>query len=72
MYKLNQRVNTKFGGGVIVNFEVCGPSKAFLVDEYENGARIGVRLDTPSNWLLHDKTNGVPYFLPSDLSTSNA
>ena len=66
MYKLNQRVTTrKYGPGVIVNFERLGPSKAYAVDEYQAGDRIGVQLDTPENWPLHGR--GLPYFTPGDL-----
>jgi len=65
MYKLNQRVITrKYGAGTIVNFEVLGVARAMVVDQYEPGARIGVRLDTPENWPLH--AHGVPYFVPGD------
>ena len=66
MYKINQRVIThKYGPGVIVNFECLGPSKAYVVDEYQAGDRIGVQLDTPENWPLHGR--GLPYFTPGDL-----
>lgn len=67
MYKLNQRVLTKYGKGVIVNFEVLGVTYALIVDTYENGARMGVKLDTPENWPLHAQSSSVPYFMPSDL-----
>lgn len=67
MYKINQRVDTiKYGPGTIVHFEVLGPARAFIVDEYEDGARIGVQLDTPENWPLH--AHGLPYFVPGDIA----
>lgn len=69
-YQLNQRVKTaKYGEGVIVDFETCEPfyKKCQHSEEYRDGARIGIKLDTPTNWPLHSETSGVPYFVPSDL-----
>lgn len=69
-YTIAQKVQTKkYGAGVIVNFEVCDVrfKKCFYFDAYENGARIGVKLDNPKNWPLHSESSGIPYFLPSDL-----
>lgn len=69
-YKMNQRVKTaKYGEGVIVDFEVChsGYKNCLHVSQYQDGARIGIKLDTPENWPLHSSTSGVPYFVPSDI-----
>jgi len=66
MYKINQRVITrKYGPGTIVNFEVLGAARAEIIPFYVEGARIGVRLDTPENWPLHAR--GLPYFVKNDL-----
>jgi len=69
-YQINQRVTTKkYGTGVIVDFEVCDVrfKKCLHFDQYEDGARIGIKLDTPENWPLHSESSGLPYFVPSDL-----
>jgi hypothetical protein len=69
-FQLNQRVNTiKYGEGVIVDFEVChaGYAKCLHLDNYVEGARIGIKLDKPENWSLHSASSGVPYFVPSDI-----
>jgi hypothetical protein len=67
-YQINQRVTTKkYGTGVIVDFEVCDVrfKKCLHFDQYEDGARIGIKLDTPENWPLH--AHGLPYFVKNDL-----
>ena len=74
MYQLKQRVKTaKYGEGVIVDFEVChsGYSKCLHLDQYQEGARIGIKLDTPENWPLHSEFSGLPYFVPSDIVEVN-
>lgn len=67
MYKLNQRVIThKYGPGTIIVFERVTFNAVQSVNEYQEGDRIGVQLDTPENWMLH--TRGLPYFVPGDIA----
>lgn len=69
-YKINQRVKTaKYGEGVIVDFERITKTSQPIehCKEYQEGDRIGIKLDAPENWPLYSATSGVPYFLVSDI-----
>jgi len=63
--KINQRVNTKFGPGTIVEFERLTHPIQYVL-EYAAGDRIGVLLDEPTNWAGHTPTN-KPYFVAGDI-----
>ena len=63
--KINQRVNTKFGFGTIVEFERLTHPISYPL-EYSDGDRIGVLLDEPTNWVCHTPRN-KPYFLANDI-----
>ena len=69
-YKLHQRIKTaKYGEGVIVDFERIIHVRLPVTHctEYQEGDRIGIKLDVPHNWPLHSQTSGHPYFVPSDI-----
>lgn len=61
--KINQRVNTKFGPGIVVEFERLTHPISYPL-EYADGDRIAVLLDDPSQWP-HGKGN--PHFFIKEL-----
>lgn len=69
MFQVNQRVIThKYGAGTIKAFERLMTYGAVHFNEYLDGDRIAIQLDTPANWPLHSETSGLPHFVPSDIA----
>lgn len=66
MYK-GQAVVTKLGNGVVLGFEAFDENGKQLPNSVkDNGRRVQVQLDNPSNWIGYE-THGHPYFFRSDL-----
>lgn len=56
MFKVNDRVKTRFGTGVVKSFEILSSEKCEYIDEVSDDfkGRICVRLDEGHTWSFKD------------------
>lgn len=69
---IGQRVNTKYGAGTVECFEYIDSGlKLHKPEKYIVGSRIGVRLDSPENWILSQAAQSPPFFDIGELTPIN-
>jgi hypothetical protein len=63
--EIGQRVHTKFGAGTVAGFERITHVITHH-DTYQEGDRIEVKLDDPTQWAI--RNGGNPYFYAKELT----